>query len=429
MIGEPMRSGNKRREESFYALLMGICTARLFVSLALQNYAALIPVLQEEWQMSSAAAGSIISAYQVGFLISLVGLSSLTDWVSAKKVFLYSCIASAVTCLLFAFFARSYFSAFLLRGMMGLAVGGTYTPGLKLISEAFPSSQRGRAMGFFIGAGSVGLAGSLAATGWIAAHYGWQVSFLVTALGPVLGAVILWVILKGLKERKPEPEEKKFKKEIFANKPALLMIAGYSAHVWELEGMRAWTPAFLVACFLAAGLGRGNAVQTGASLSSVIFIMGVFSTGIAGFLSDRLGRTPVIIAMMCVSITCSFSFGWLIGGRMVWVIILGLAYGFSVIAESPVYSSGLSEVVSPNYLGTALGFRSLVGVGLGSLVPTIFGAILDLTNPAGVKASLAYLTTWGWAFSMLGVVALIGPWTMFKLRSLPESLKMAGGKK
>jgi hypothetical protein len=33
---------------------------------------------------------------------------------------------------------------------------------------------------------------------------------------------------------------------------------------------------------------------------------------------------------------------------MAWIIILGLIYGFSVIAESPVYSSGLSEVVSPN---------------------------------------------------------------------------------
>jgi len=412
-----------------YGFLWGICSARLLFYLSVQNYPALIPVLQKEWGMSGAAAGSVVSAYQVGFLISLVGLSSLTDWVSTRKVFLYSCIASAIAALLFALFARSYLSALVLRGLMGLAFGGIYTPGLKLISETFSSSLRGRAMGFFIGAGSVGLAGSVAATGWIAAHYGWPAAFFITTLGPVLGAILPLFILKDMAERKPEPEERKFKKELLANRPALLMIAGYSAHVWELEGMRAWTPAFLVACFLAGGMAKDPAVQAGASLSSAVFIMGVFSTGIAGYLSDRLGRTAVIIAMMAISIFCSFSFGWLIGGPMVWIVILGLCYGFSVIAESPVYSSGLTEVVSPNYLGTALGLRSLVGFGIGALVPTVFGAVLDFTNPAGTETKFGFLPTWGWAFSTLGVVALFGPWAMFKLRDLPESVKMAGGKK
>ena len=284
-------------------------------------------------------------------------------------------------------------------------------------------------MGFFIGGGSAGLAGSLAVTGWTTAYYGWQVSFFVTALGPVLAAVIASVVLKTMKETDSEPEERKFKKEIFANKPALLMIGSYSAHVWELEGMRAWTPAFLVACFMATGLGTKTAVQTAASISSVIFIMGAFSTGIAGYLSDRLGRTTVIIAAMAISITCSFLFGWLIGGSIVWIIGLGLVYGFAVIAESPVFSTGLSELVSPKFLGTALGFRSLVGFGVATVVPTVFGAILDLTNQAGTKESLGYLPIWGWAFSCLGLVALVGPWMMLKLRSMPESSKMAVGKK
>jgi hypothetical protein len=55
--------------------------------------------------------------------------------------------------------------------------------------------------------------------------------------------------------------------------------------------------------------------------------------------------------------------------------------------------------------------------------------ILDLTNPGQGEKILGYLPNWGWAFSMLGLVALVGPWTMFKLRALPESMKMAGGKK
>ena len=312
---------------------------------------------------------------------------------------------------------------------MGLCLGGTYTPVLKLISETFSSASRGRAMGLFIGAGSLGHAGSLAATGWIAARYGWQTTFLLTSLGPILGAVIPLVILRGMTERKPEPRGRLLKKEVLTNRPALLMITGYSAHTWELEAQRAWTPAFLVACYLALGSTRDSAIQAGAALSSVMYIMGFVSTLVAGTWSDRWGRTAVIMAMMAISISGSFSFGWLIGSPMAGVMIVGLAYGFAVIAESPVYSSGLSELVSPNFLGTALALRSLIGFGIGAVAPTAFGLVLDLTNSGETQKAFGYLPQWGWAFSMLGLVALIGPWAMWKLRSMPESLKMAGGKK
>ena len=424
-----MTSNRGQTTLSPHIFLLGICSARIFLHASLQNYTALIPVLQKEWQMSNAAAGSVVSAFQTGFLISVVGLAALSDWVSAKKVFLYSCIAFAVSGLLFALFARSYLSAFLLRGLMGLALGGTYTPALKLISENFSSAHRGRAMGFFIGAGSLGHAASLAATGWMAARYGWQITFFLTSLGPILGAVIPYAILRGLEERKPEPQGNMLKKEVLANRPALLMITGYSAHAWELEAQRAWTPAFLVACYLAMGLSQDQALQSGAVFASVMYIMGVLSTTGAGYWSDRWGRTAVIIAMMAISISCSFSFGWLIGSPILWVMIVGLAYGFAVIAESPVYSSGLSELVSPNFLGTALALRSLIGFGIGAVAPTAFGLVLDLTNSGETQRVLGYLPNWGWAFSMLGLVALIGPWAMVKLRSMAESRKMAGGKK
>ncbi len=412
-----------------YSYLLGICCARTFLHISLQNYAALIPLLQKEWQISNAAAGSIISAFHGGFVISLAGLSILTDWVSTKKVFLYSCLSFAIASLLFALFAVNYYSAFVLRGLMGLALGGTYTPGLKLISEIFDASWRGRAMGLFIAAGSIGHAGSLALTGWITAHFNWQTAFLIPSLIPFIGGFIPFFILRNMQERKPVPVTREFKKEILTNKPALLLIAGYSAHAWELEGMRAWTPAFLIACYLALGSTKEYALQAGSSFSSLLYIMGVFSTMIVGYLSDCFGRTAIIILMMLISIFCSFSLGWLIGYSMGLILIIALIYGFAVIAESPVFSSGLTEVVSPNYLGTAFGFRSLIGFGVGALVPTVFGFILDFTNPAQKESVLSYIPVWGWAFSSLGLVALIGPWAMFKLRSLPESTLMADGKR
>ncbi len=144
------------------------------------------------------------------------------------------------------------------------------------------------------------------------------------------------------------------------------------------------------------------------AFSPYAFLLGICSTRIS--LSLRLRNYPVLIPM-------------------IGLVAVGLIYGFAVIAESPVYSSGLSELVSPDFLGTALVLRSLIGFGVGAVAPTAFGLMLDLTNSGGTQRAFGYLPQWGWAFSMLGLVALIGPWAMWKLRSMPENMKMAGGKK
>ncbi|MEK6666274.1 MAG: MFS transporter, partial [candidate division NC10 bacterium] len=67
--------------------LAGICAARLGSSSAFMSYAAVLPLLQAEWGMSATAAGSISSAYQLGYAASLVVLSALADRIGARRIF------------------------------------------------------------------------------------------------------------------------------------------------------------------------------------------------------------------------------------------------------------------------------------------------------------------------------------------------------
>jgi MFS family permease len=66
-----------------------------------------------------------------------------------------------------------------------------------------------------------------------------------------------------------------------------------------------------------------------------------------------------------------------------------------------VLSAALMESVSPSYLGSAFGIRSMLGFGAGAVSPVVFGAILDWTNPGQ-----QVYTTWGWAFVSLGIPGL-----------------------
>ena len=408
--------------------LAGICVARLGSSSAFMSYAAVLPLLQAEWEMSATAAGSISSAYQFGYAASLVVLSALADRIGARRIFVWSAGATALTTALIPLLARSYSSGIVLFTLVALVNGGTYTPGIMLLADRFPPERRGNAIGWFLAAASLGYAVSLALTGLLVRVAGWRGAFWALTLGPLMATVVSAWTLRGGRERAVASGlgGLSLAEGFFKNRAALLMMTGYTFHSWEVLGMWAWTPAFLTAALALRGRELVSATGLGASLSAIFHVMGLVATSTGGWLSDRWGRTAVILAMLTISGLCSFSFGWLVAAPLFVLLVVGIVYAFSAIGDSPVFSTGFTEVVDTRILGSALAVRSLAGFGAGALASLAFGRILDLTNPAG---SAPRYPVWGWAFGVLGVGALLGWVATAWLRSLPESRRMAGGKR
>ena len=296
--------------------LFGLCLSRVGAFMVYISYAAALPVLQREWQMSGTAAGSIASAFQIAYAVSLLVSSELADRVGARRVFLASSGASAVGAMLFAAFARDYWSGLLWYTLLALALGGTYTTGILLVADNIPVTRRGRAMGFLLGGHSLGLALALAITGMAIPRGGYRLAFFLTCLGPVLGGILVWAVTRDTPNQVAQrTAAERLTGAVLRNRPAMVVITGYTCHSWELLGMWAWTPAFLAACFVAAGSGATNAAGLGSYVSSLFHITGMLASLIAGVVADRFGRTPVIFAMATLSTMCSIGFGWLTGGR------------------------------------------------------------------------------------------------------------------
>ncbi len=168
---------------------------------------------------------------------------------------------------------------------MGIGFAGTYMPGLRMVSERFPSTERGRAVGIYVGAFTLGAAISLFLTGMINSLFSWRWAFFITSLGPIAGGMIALFKLGEVVRTKAEEETRIPLTEVLRNRPALMMIGGYVAHMWEMFGMRGWMVAFLTACLLTAHYDLEKAV----SLSAVI----AGTVTLAGALSNALGGTPL----------------------------------------------------------------------------------------------------------------------------------------
>jgi MFS family permease len=407
--------------------LLILCLVQLFIMMVFINYSAVLPLLKEEWRMNNTMAGSILSVYQLGYIASGVILSALTDRLNTRNIFIGSALWSATANLLFALYAKDYTSAMLLRALTGIGMGGTYMPGIKLVAERFTPNERGRAIGIYVGSLMLGASLSLAVTGWLSSAFGWRAAFIACSAFVYAGAAISLLVFRGYRPTLHPKVKNGLATQTLGNRPALLMIMGYASHMWEMYGMRGWIAPFFTASFVSYGLAKGAASGWAATAAAVVIGVGAFSTALTGSLSDRLGRTRTIAVVMALSACCSFLFGWLINWHPAFSMLCGLAYGFLVSAESPVFSTALTELVTPAYLGAAMGMQSLIGYSFGMISPTVFGWALDLCH--GWKPFGQFSMDWGIAFATAGVGGVAGPFFMYLLRRMPESENMAGGRK
>lgn len=376
------------------------------------TYAACLPVLRVEWSMSATAAGSISTAFHFGYAVSLMAFSSLADRVGARRVFLLSAVLSAATSLIFALFARSYLSGLLLYTLVALSMGGTYTTAIMLLADRYHAERRGGAVGWLIASSSLGYAFSLLISGVMLPQGGYPLAFLATGAGPMIGAVIAWLVLRTMPNViHPRSKGLRFGTEVLRNPQAMRLIVGYMFHSWEAIGMWSWAPAFLTATLAVSGALGMRAVSLGAYVSASFHIMGLVASSSMGGLSDRLGRRRLLVGLAATSTACSFTFGWLLAWPAGLVVTVGAIYGFTAIGDSPVLSAALTEAVKPAYLGSALALRSFVGFGAGAIAPLAFGVVLDATNTSGGAP-----TNWGWAFASLGVGGLIATLCAYTLK-------------
>lgn len=375
--------------------------------------------------MNNTQAGMIFSIYQLGYIASGVLLSILTDRINTKHIFITAAFCSATGNILFALYAHDFYSGMIFRALTGIGMGGTYMPGLKLVAERFNPAQRGKAIGIYVGSLVLGGSLSLAVTGWLTGIYGWRIAFIMCSIGVCIGASLSFPLFAGYRPAPRACSEAGYTGEVLKNRPALLMILGYGAHMWEMYGMRSWLAPFFTSALIGWGFEAVRATGLASTIAAILIGIGAFSTAITGTLSDRFGRTFTVSVVMFSSAILSFLFGWLINTNLPLTIVIGIIYGYLIVAESPVFSTGLTELVAPGYLGAAMGLQSLIGYSMGMISPTVFGWALDTFRDwqpiPGIHAE------WGVAFACIGAGALTGPVFMWLLRKTPESAKMAGG--
>ena len=127
-----------------------LCLTLVLSTTGFANFVALIPEFADLWSLSNSEAGWISGILLVGYVIAVPILAGATDRVDAKRVYLLSTVIGVISAFGFAYFAEGFWSALTFRFLYGIAMAGTYIPGLQILNDRLDESKRIRAVPWYL---------------------------------------------------------------------------------------------------------------------------------------------------------------------------------------------------------------------------------------------------------------------------------------
>ncbi len=371
---------------------------------AFATFPTLIPAFRTQWAINNTEAGWISGVFFIGYLVAVAILTALTDRVSAKRIYLLSMALSAVAAAGFAFSAEGVWSASFWRMLQGIGLAGTYMPGLKALTDQLPERAHGRGTAFYTASFGIGTSLSYYLSGLLYDAVGWQWTFALCALGPLLALVLAAFVFESRRPPAEKPNTRLLDfRPVLRNRAALGFALAYSVHNAELFAFRSWVVAFLVFSQSLQPPGAMWVAVSAASLAALINLVGVPSSILGNELAGRVGRQRAAIGVMCASAAIGLGFGFFAASPFWLVVILAFGFGITITGESATLTAGLLKSAEPRYRGTTMAMHSLVGFVGAFAGPLAFGLVLDLAG--GESRTEA----WGSAFAAIGLLMLLGP--------------------
>jgi MFS family permease len=403
-------------------VVAALCAAEVLAMAGTMSFQALIPTFIEEWQLSHAQVGWISGIAYGAYVAGVPVLVSLTDRIDARRIVIAFSLVAALSSIGFAWLADGFWSALAFRALGGLALGGTYMPGLKALTDRVEGPYKTRYQSFYTASFSVGSSVSLFMAGVLAERYGWPTAFAAAGIAPLLAILVIlrWVPPAVPTCRAEQHEPLLDFRPVLRQRESMSYVLGYAAHCWELFAFRTWLVAFMT--FTAAAHASAVGESTITTVASLILLLGLPASVVGNEIATRLGRRRVLIGFMLASTLLAALIGFAAAVPFWLMTALLAVYGLIVMLDSASLTVGALNAAAPERRGSTLAVHTTLGTTMAFLAPLASGFALDLTGGG------ATVSSWVACFLVLAAGIALGPvalWALGARRSVQQRTDVA----
>jgi MFS family permease len=341
---------------------------------------------------------AISGIYFAGYIVAVPVLSSLTDRLDPRRIYVASLLFGAAAALGFALLADGTASASLWRFLQGAAFGGAHMPGMRALADAVPTHRQTRSVAVYTATFTVGVSLSYALSGLFADALGWRLGLALVAAGSLAAAAIGWAVLPPLPRAAPQGSRwLPALGPILRNRRALLYVCAYGLHNGEVSAIRAWLVALLV--FAAHRAGRPDMTGYATLVATVANLCGTPLIVAVNELAARRDRRSVIAVTMAFSGSAELMMAAAAALSPIAAALAAIVCVAAATADAGTINAGLVDASQPERRGAFLAVQALSGFGASAVTPILFGFVLDLAG--GAEREAAWIS---WRS------APVGPW-------------------
>lgn len=256
-------------------------------------------------------------------------------------------------------------------------VGGSpqHPVGNGLLAEQFPEQRRGFAIAAHIAGGNVGTVVVAVAGTWLMANLGWRGSVVVFGLPAVIVALAILLFVRETGEDRAAAVAHGSVREAFGT------ILRDPDHRWIYlasilgGGGRGLGVVNLFVLLYLTGVLHLDEGTTGL-MYGVLIVFSVPAPLVAGWLSDRIGRKPLIVGVYLGG-AIGFAVFILAGSNMTGLWLGIVLMGLFSFAESPQLQALLADIAAPTIRDASFALYFTLAFGVGSLFTAVYGVIID----------------------------------------------------
>jgi DHA1 family multidrug resistance protein-like MFS transporter len=372
--------------------------------LGLSMVSPILPSYAQDFHVSYALVGLIISAFGIARIIMDLPVGKVSQKFNKKLIMLIGLVLVSFSSIL-AGVAPSYSILLLARFIEGAGSAIFITTASILLGQVVSGTRRGTLMSIYSGMLLLGTIFGPSFGGALATSYNIHAPFFAYAIVSAIGIIPTLVLPKESHAISPVHTSYTFSlrdiKDALSNNGFLLILPAIFCLFFIRTGVRSTLFPLFAANDLKLSADTIGILLTIAGITTALSMVPI------GIISDRIGRRNPLI--LCLALSAVFSIGIAFATNFISLLVMIGAYGAAIGLSGPI-AAYVTDIAPPDKISIYMGLYRMIG-DIGFVVgPLFLGFIADITSVTSEGVELI-----GWIpFVTAAVIMIIADLFLFK---------------